>query len=255
MKHARQATHPMIIVAATATTIASLAATAYFTGMLPTKSPAEPALTVSAAAPQLVAATPTAAVTAPATASQAVTQAAPKPRPTAAPKARPSASEAPAQRVSYDDAPVRPADWRYASERNVSQGHPQNDNGIDVIPARPAFRATAPSCYDCGTIEAVREVSTPAEGSGLGAIAGGVLGGLLGNQVGKGRGSQLGAVVGALGGAFAGHQAEKHFRAEKQVEVTVRLDDGSSQTTTLNGPSRWRAGDRVRLSNGSLLPV
>ena len=111
------------------------------------------------------------------------------------------------------------------------------------------------ACYDCGTIEAVREISTPAEGSGLGAIAGGVLGGLLGNQVGQGKGSQVAAVVGALGGAYAGHQAEKHFRAEKQLEVTVRLDDGSTRTALLSGPSRWRAGGRVRLSNGNLLPV
>ena len=127
--------------------------------------------------------------------------------------------------------------------------------GIDIIPARPSARAAAPACYDCGTIEAVREISTPAEGSGLGAIAGGVLGGLLGNQVGQGKGSQVAAVVGALGGAYAGHQAEKHFRAEKQLEVTVRLDDGSTRTALLSGPSRWRAGDRVRLSNGNLLPV
>ena len=133
--------------------------------------------------------------------------------------------------------------------------YPANDNGIDIIPARPSARAAAPACYDCGTIEAVREISTPAEGSGLGAIAGGVLGGLLGNQVGQGKGSQVAAVVGALGGAYAGHQAEKHFRAEKQLEVTVRLDDGSTRSALLSGPSRWRAGDRVRLSNGNLLPV
>lgn len=251
MKRKHQATHPMIVVAATATTIAALAATAHFAGLLPSGANSASATTTSlasAAPPANAAPTPVAATAAPAAP-------APKPRPAAVAKPRPAVVEATPQTVSYDDAPVRPADWRYANERNTVRDYPANDNGIDIIPARPSARAAAPACYDCGTIEAVREISTPAEGSGLGAIAGGVLGGLLGNQVGQGKGSQVAAVVGALGGAYAGHQAEKHFRAEKQLEVTVRLDDGSTRTALLSGPSRWRAGDRVRLNNGNLLPV
>jgi len=239
----------MIVVAATATTIAALAATAHFTGLLPSVATVpNPASLASAALPANTAPAPV-ATTPPPSASHA------PPRPAAVAKPRPAVVEAAPQPVSYDDAPVRPADWRYANERNTVRDYPANDNGIDIIPARPSARAAAPACYDCGTIEAVREISTPAEGSGLGAIAGGVLGGLLGNQVGQGKGSQVAAVVGALGGAYAGHQAEKHFRAEKQLEVTVRLDDGSTRTALLSGPSRWRAGDRVRLSNGNLLPV
>lgn len=257
MKRQPQATHPMIIVAATATTIAALAATAHFTGLLPgansaVAAPASPLASAAALPPSAAPATVTAI---PAHATSPAAAPAPKPRPVAVAKPRPAVVEAAPQTVSYDDAPVRPADWRYANERSSAPAYPANDNGIDIIPARPSARAAAPACYDCGTIEAVREISTPANGSGLGAIAGGVLGGLLGNQVGQGKGSQVAAVVGALGGAYAGHQAEKHFRAEKQLEVTVRLDDGSTRTALLSGPSRWRAGDRVRLSNGNLLPV
>lgn len=256
MKRKHQATHPMTIVAATATTIAALAATAHFTGLLPSASTGTTANSASLASATLPAGTAAAMVAAtPAPAASHAAAPAPKPRPAAVAKPRPAVVEAAPQTVSYDDAPVRPADWRYANERNTVRDYPANDNGIDIIPARPSARAAAPACYDCGTIEAVREISTPAEGSGLGAIAGGVLGGLLGNQVGQGKGSQVAAVVGALGGAYAGHQAEKHFRAEKQLEVTVRLDDGSTRTALLSGPSRWRAGDRVRLSNGNLLPV
>lgn len=250
MNHKPQATHPMIIVAATATTIAALAATAHFTGLLPTANSA-----VAAPASPLASAAALPLSTAPATVTATPAPAAIPAAAAPAPKPRPAVVEAAPQTVSYDDAPVRPADWRYANERSSTPAYPANDNGIDIIPARPSARAAAPACYDCGTIEAVREISTPADGSGLGAIAGGVLGGLLGNQVGHGKGSQVAAVVGALGGAYAGHQAEKHFRAEKQLEVTVRLDDGSTRTALLSGPSRWRAGDRVRLSNGNLLPV
>lgn len=257
MKHQQAATHPMIIVAATATTIAALAATAHFTGLLPSGTTASaPQLAPLASAAVLPAtAAPAAVAAAPATIAAPASHPAPKPRPAAVAKPRPAVVEAAPRTVSYDDAPVRPADWRYANERSSAPAYPANDAGIDIIPARPSARAMAPVCDDCGTVEAVREISTPADGSGLGAIAGGVLGGLLGNQIGHGKGSQVAAVVGALGGAYAGHQAEKHFRAEKQVEVTVRLDDGSTRTAVLGSPSRWRAGDRVRLSNGNLLPV
>ena len=140
--------------------------------------------------------------------------------------------------------------------RNVNEQatatYPPNDAGIDVIPARPA--SAPPLCRDCGTVEAVREVSTPAEGTGLGAVAGGVLGGLLGNQIGRGKGNTAATVVGAVGGAVAGHQVEKQVRADKLSQITVRLEDGSLRTVDQEGGSRWQVGDRVRLSNGSLQP-
>ena len=143
-------------------------------------------------------------------------------------------------------------DQRYASERTTT-AYQGNDAGIDVIPARPTASAP-PLCRECGTVEAVREVSTPAEGSGLGAVAGGVVGGLLGNQIGRGKGNTAATIVGAVGGAFAGHQTEKYVRAEKQQQVTVRFEDGGTRTFSQADGSRWQVGDHVRLSNGSLLP-
>lgn len=244
MKKAAQQTHPMVLIAATTATIASLAAIASFTGMLPGKTSANPVLTATAAqtAPLAAVSTPVAPVSTPVA----------KPRPAPAPpKAAKVTHQAPTQAVAYEPAQAR-GDWRYASERSTSQHYPANDAGIDVLPARSPIAAT---CRDCGTVESVQEVSTPADGSGLGAIAGGLVGGLLGNQVGRGKGNQAATVIAALGGAYAGHEVEKRVRAEKQVQVTVRFDDGSSRTYNQQGSTRWQSGDRVRMSNGNLLPV
>jgi outer membrane lipoprotein SlyB len=240
MQETSRTTHPAIIVAAVSITVASLAAAASFTGLLPGKSAPETALTATAE--------PTASETVPAAPVAAQAPAKPQrfdpPPPPRANKAQQTAR----------DTPQPSGDLRYASERtSTAYPPPANDAGIDVIPARPAY-APPPVCRDCGTVEAVRDVSAPAEASGLGAVAGGVLGGLLGNQVGRGKGNTAATIVGAVGGAFAGHQTEKYVRAEKQSQVTVRFEDGSSRSFSQEGGTRWQVGDHVRLSNGSLLP-
>jgi outer membrane lipoprotein SlyB len=242
MSKITRSTHPAIIVAAVAVTIASLAAAASFTGLLPVKSAPEPALTATAE---------------PTTAEPAAPPAA-RPRPAPAPKAQhfdpPPPPKVTKSQHAVRDNPQPSGDLRYASERTTTAYPGQgNDAGIDVIPARPA-NPPPPVCRDCGTVEAVHEVSTPADASGLGAVAGGVLGGLLGHQVGRGTGNTAATIVGAVGGAFAGHQTEKYVRADKQLQVTVRFEDGSTRTVSQEGGSRWQVGDHVRLSNGSLLP-
>ena len=241
-------THPMIIVAATAATIASLAATAHFVGWLPQQSAAP----TTTAAP-LAAASGTAETAA----AQAVTPPAPVSMPPVAKPPEAQAQTSAPLRKAVATPPShpttvrseRPKNLHYASTQPAASPAAGNDNGIDVIEARPP---QPPVCQDCATIEAVREISAPGEGSGLGAVAGGVIGGLLGKQVGRGNGSTAAAIVGALGGAYAGHEAEKHVRANKQLEVTLRFDDGAVRTMTLESAGRWRAGDRVRLHNGGL---
>lgn len=244
MKKAAQQSHPMVLIAATTATIASLAAIASFTGILPGKTGTNPALTATAAQ---------VAPPAPVSASVASTPApAAKPRPAAAPPKAPKVTQqAPTQAVAYEPAQAN-GDWRYASERTTTQHYAANDAGIDVLPTRSPI---ATACRDCGTVESVQEVSTAADGSGLGAIAGGLVGGLLGNQMGRGKGNQAATVIAALGGAYAGHEVEKRVRTEKQIQVTVRFDDGSSRTYNQQGATRWQNGDRVRMSNGNLLPV
>lgn len=242
--------HPLLIVAATSVTVASLAAVASFTGLLPGH--AAPPAAVTAPAPLAAAPTPTPTPT-------------PTPVPTPAPEIPSPPPTAQGKGLTPPPPPVRKALPERHSSAPRTSGEMQrtserppagNEAGIDVIPA-PVARTpvTPPICRECGTVDSVREVKTPAEGSGLGAIAGGVLGGLLGNQMGKGHGRDATTVVGVLGGAYAGHQVEKNVRGGQQVQVTVQFDDGSFRTFTQNDSGRWRQGDRVRLDNGSLRPL
>jgi hypothetical protein len=43
-------------------------------------------------------------------------------------------------------------------------------------------------------------------------------------------------------------------RSTKRWEVTVRLDDGSYRTLSLEVQPAWHSGDRVRYVNGALEP-
>ena len=106
-----------------------------------------------------------------------------------------------------------------------------------------------------GRVESVREVRQAGDASGVGVIAGGIGGAVLGHQVGKGRGNTLATLLGAVGGAIAGNRIEKQARAEKRWDITVRLDDGSTQTLSSPLEPFWHAGDRVRFHEGRLLPV
>lgn len=110
--------------------------------------------------------------------------------------------------------------------------------------------AAAPRCLDCGVVESMREISTPAKGSGVGAVGGAVLGGVLGHQVGGGRGKDVMTVLGAVGGAVAGNHIEGQVKATRSYEIVVRLDDGSTRTVHQADLAGVNTGDRVKISNG-----
>ena len=235
MENPTRTTHPMVIVAAVAVTLASLVAIASFAGWLPSKSSNEAAqapvaaTTVAQAAPE--------------------TTASPKEnKPIDHPQAA-SAKKPPAKKSAKD------LDHTYESTTGHSTRSttPVNDSGIYVENSHQQTQhAYAASCRDCGTVEGIREVKHEGEGTGLGAIGGGVLGGLLGNQIGGGKGKTVGAVVGAVGGAYAGNAVEKNIRSTKSYEITVRLDDGNTRVISEPQPPTLQRGDRVRLHNGQL---
>ena len=126
-----------------------------------------------------------------------------------------------------------------------SQQQPQQQYAAAPAPAPQV-------CGNCGVIEAIHEVNTRAEGSGVGAAGGAVVGGLLGNQVGGGHGKQLATVLGAVGGAVAGNQIEGSVRATRSYNIVVRLDNGKTRTVHQSAAPNWRQGDRVRVVNGGL---
>jgi outer membrane lipoprotein SlyB len=237
----------MIIVAASAVTIASLVAIASFVGWIPGNQ------SNSAAPPAQVATAPAAT---------------PAAKPTETPPISPSVATpavpvkvSPARKTTPHKEPKQ-ADYSYESAPGNSSrratpvaNYPMNDSGVVVESSRqqPPHSQNYNTCQDCATVESVREVKQEGEGSGLGAISGGVLGGLLGNQIGGGRGKTVGAVVGAVGGAYAGHEVEKNVRSSKHYEITVHLDDGNTRVFTESQPPSLQRGDRVRISNGQLV--
>lgn len=215
--------HPLLTAAAISVTVFSAVGVATLTGLIPhSKSEPQEAASVSASSPAEMPAAQPAAETAPAP---------------AAPK--PVAKKKPVQHVAARDfAPVPPPP-PVAQTPSVAQA-PQ----------------PAPVALNVGTVESVREVSVPSDGrSGVGAIGGGIAGAVLGNQVGHGMGRNIATVLGAGVGAFAGKEIEKQVRATKRWDITVRMDNGTTQTVSSNAEPYWHAGDRVRLIDGRLQPV
>ncbi len=240
----RSTPHPLMISAAVAVIIFSAAGTAAVMGWLPkTGAPTAPGEIVGQASAVAVSAT---AVTLPPSAS---VQPVPV-KPAAVVRAVPRKE---AQVVA--SAESRPA-IRTSTSPVVVEHRPAAEAPLPAVAppvAPPAPIAMAP-CRDCGVIESVNEIEKIGEGSGLGAVAGGVVGAIAGKQLGGGRGRNVMSVVGAVGGAIAGHQIEKNVRKVKSYDITIRFEDGSSRTLSQATPPAWRAGDRVRLVDGSIQP-
>jgi outer membrane lipoprotein SlyB len=106
-----------------------------------------------------------------------------------------------------------------------------------------------------GTIQSIEQVPRE-QGLGVGTLAGAAVGGVLGNQFGGGLGQTATTVAGAAGGAYVGHEIEKRGRASEQIyKVTIRMDDGSTQSFAQEAAPSVKQGDRVKITNGVLSPM
>ncbi len=165
-----------------------------------------------------------------------VVAASPPAMPAAAPQATPVVKPKPARRAAK----------------------PQPTQPVQIAAAAPIAQAPQPAVPAgvFGTVESVKEVTTPGDGSsGVGAIGGGIAGAVIGNQFGHGTGRSIMTVLGAAGGALAGKEIEKQHNATKRWDVTVRMDDGAYHTLSSPSLPYWHAGDRVRFLDGKLQPV
>jgi len=237
-----QRIHPLIAAAALSVIAVSAAGVAALTGVLPHTSASSAAASTAAApvggATATVVPSPAGAATVPASAESTPTPAAAPATVSPAPKRR----KATALRTR---APVE--------DRRIEQSVEQREDRPSQIAEAP--RPSRSVAANVGTVESVREIAQPGEGTGLGAIAGGVLGGVLGNQFGGGNGKKILTVAGAAGGAYAGHQVEKQARGTTRWEISVRLDSGALRTLSSDSAPVWRTGDRVRVVNGQLEAV
>ncbi len=103
-----------------------------------------------------------------------------------------------------------------------------------------------------GMIQTV-EVVPRSQGLGLGTLAGAAIGGVLGHQVGGGTGKTVSTVACAAGGAYVGHEIEKRRRTDNQIyKVTIRMDDGTTQSFAQEAEPMVKQGDRVTITNGVL---
>lgn len=130
-------------------------------------------------------------------------------------------------------------DYRYPA---ASQSYPAP---VQAYPSPPPSYS-----YSTGTIESIQlRQGTADNGIGVGTVVGGVVGGLLGNQVGGGRGKKAATVAGVVGGAMVGHQMERNAQGQNQVQIGVRMDNGSYQTLIQDNVSDLQVGSRVRVEN------
>jgi outer membrane lipoprotein SlyB len=110
--------------------------------------------------------------------------------------------------------------------------------------------------YQLGTVDRIEVINRSAGHNVAGTIIGGIVGGLIGTQIGGGSGRTAATVAGAVGGAVAGNAIEGRRRADHETfRITVRLDNGTSQTITQDNINDLRTGDRVRLDGNTISRV
>jgi outer membrane lipoprotein SlyB len=216
-----KSTHPILIIAGIAVTVFSLVGVAAIMGWIPSsKGQTDPAV----------------ALTAPATTAPAVPVAQAPDTP---------APPAPAHAVTKPRPAPHVAKKAHKVPVQVATAEPQPQ--VAQIPPPPPARII---CRECGVIDGVHEIEKAGQGSGGGAIAGGIVGGVAGHQMGSGRGNTVMTVLGALGGAVAGNAIEKKVKTEKEYEVLVRFEDGSTKIITTPNAPAWRVGDKVKVIDG-----
>lgn len=236
----KSATHPLLLVAASSVTALSLAGVGLMAGWLPGPNnagfdAARPIQTASAAmiapvpAPM---ATPTAVPVSPVTIQQTFNL----------------PQDKPAVNATHTD--NKPTTRTAANTRTAT---PTARRAQTVVtPAQVPLPAAPVICSDCGSVEAVRTITSEPKASGGGAVVGGLLGGIVGNQIGAGSGRNLATLAGIFGGAIAGNAIEKNVRETTRYDVVVRFEDGKTRTFSSDTLPVWQSGDRVKLDHGVL---
>lgn len=122
-----------------------------------------------------------------------------------------------------------------------------------VAQAAPQGKKAKAVCNDCGKVTAVKLVERDGEGSAAGMIVGGVTGAALGSQIGSGGGRTVAMVAGAAGGAYAGKKVEGKMNKVREWHVTVRFDNGQTDTVLFSEDPAMASGDKVKRRDGTLI--
>jgi outer membrane lipoprotein SlyB len=118
-------------------------------------------------------------------------------------------------------------------------------------PSRPYASDTA--TYRQGVVDRIEVVRKGDTNNLAGTIIGGIAGGLIGHQIGGGSGQTAATIVGGVGGAVAGNEVQKRTRgANETFRVTVRYNNGATETIRQDDIADLRTGDRVRVDGGRI---
>lgn len=120
-------------------------------------------------------------------------------------------------------------------------------------PTAKTHAATAAACSNCGKVESVTSVESPAKTSGVGAVAGGLTGALLGNQMGRGDGRTVMTIAGGAGGAYLGNKIEQNTRRTTSYKIVVRMDNGSLRTIHQTEPPNVVIGAPVQVVGNTVV--
>ena len=129
----------------------------------------------------------------------------------------------------------------------------------------PGYGTSAPSssgygntatCYDCGTVTRIEQVSGSAVPAATGAVLGGLVGAAAGRELAedesKGR-RNTATVAGAAAGALAGNAIQRNV-AGARYNVHVRMNDGRTMVVTQSDLGGIREGGYVRVYDGRAWP-
>lgn len=105
--------------------------------------------------------------------------------------------------------------------------------------------------YHQGVVDRIEVIRKGDSNNIAGTIIGGIAGGLIGHQIGGGSGQTAATIIGGVGGAVAGNQIQQRTRgANETFRVTVRFENGATETIRQDDISDLRTGDRVRVEGG-----
>jgi len=256
--------HPLIATAAGGIIVASLAATAAVTGLIPIASSSGLSGNATQAAPSTGTSTgtgnaPVVDSAAPANGNWADNAQTGAAQPTQQPAqasanpqtGAPADSAAPAQGARTAQGPYAPRAGQPAGEQYAQQA-PQSGSPQYGQPSYAQPQAQSAACSTCGTVESIASVQHQGRGTGIGAVGGAVAGGLIGNQFGRGTGRTAMTVLGAVGGGFAGNAVEKHLRSTTDYQVRVRMDNGHTRYFSYRSAPPFSQGERVHIERGTL---
>jgi len=119
--------------------------------------------------------------------------------------------------------------------------------------ASPRSNSYDAPVYRQGVVDRIEVIRKGDNNNIAGTVIGGIAGGLLGHQIGGGSGQTAATIIGGVGGAVAGNQVQQRTRGSNETfRVTVRYENGATETIRQDDINDLRTGDRVRIDGGRI---